>query len=74
MTEHTEKRWAVWNHKAKYFCGKHCWSPAGSCNAPNTTAIPTFRTRKLARQAIERMTSCSNEARPVRVAVTITTT
>lgn len=66
---HTEKRWALVAKIGgeRFLLGRYCW-PGGL-----DTEIPTFRTRELARDALWRLTSYHDEAKPVRVTVTIQT-
>lgn len=64
-----EKRWAVFvtSYGRSFLAGRYCWQGA----TKDDIAVPTFRTRKLCREAISRMNSYRKEARPVKVTVTI---
>jgi len=77
MKEHIEQRWALvcnekgYTLKGEFFLGKYCWSMAqGVRGHYNAQQIPTFRTRKLAREAKKEL-RCYKKSRIVKVEVEI---
>jgi len=68
---HSEKRWALavtFDHGQR-FIGKFCWPAAHK--EVDAESIPTFRTRKLGREARKCLDSYRHEAKVVLVLVTI---